>query len=381
MRALIALAVASAGVLPRTAAADEASGTWTGNVELRGNYYLERSTRVLMPAARVNVETPNGIRVRGSYVLDVIASASIAQTGGEEDGVFTELRHGIGQMAVGKKIDTGSAEIDVGIHGTYSTEDDYKSLTYGIGGSVALDEKNTTLSLGVTRVDDTIESNIDAAFEAKLHGMTFGFGLSQLISPVMKFDLIYQLSYLDGFLGNAYRSPLVNARSRPGSSVLMGGLPRPEDPPDTRWRHNLEGQLSWYLPRSWTTIQLYLRGYTDDWGIQAITPEPRIYQQLGEDLVLRVRYRLYAQTRADFASPDGQRYPVGYEGPITNDPKMVRFHSHQIGLRIGYKWSFLSDSFLGFARDMVTDISLDRGWTTSSFDNYWVATVGARLPF
>ena len=377
----LGLVLVASQLSPLRAAADEASGTWTGSAELRGNYYLERSTRVMMPAARVTVDTPNGIRVRGSYVLDVISSASIAQTGGEEDGVFTELRHGIGQMLVGKKIDTGNAELDLSVHGTYSIEDDYKSLVYGIGGSIALFEKNTTLGFGVTRVDDTVESNIDATFEEKFSGMQFGVGLQQLLSPVMKVDLVYQLSYFDGFLGNPYRRALVGARARPGSTQLMGGLPRQELPPDTRWRHNIEGQLAWYLPQTSTTLQFYLRGYTDSWDIQALTPEPRIYQQFG-DFLLRARYRFYTQTRADFAPEEGQTaYPVGYEGPITNDPKMTRFHSHQVGLRLAYKFGVFGDSALDFARDLVVDASVDRGWSTSSFGDYWVASVGARLPW
>jgi hypothetical protein len=367
--------------MPGAARADEASGTWTGNVEVRGNYYLERSTRVMMPAVRVNLETPNGIRARASYVLDVIASASIAQTGGAKDGVFTELRHGIGQMALGKKIDTGNAEIDLAVHGTYSTEDDYKSLTYGIVGSAAVNEKNTTLTLGVTRVDDTVESNIDRTFRGQLGAISFGLGLSQLLSPVLKFDVGYQLQYLEGFLGNPYRRALVGARPRAGSDKLMGGLPKPEDPPDSRWRHNLEGALSWYLPTSATTFQLYLRGYTDSWGIQALTPEPRVYQQIGNNLVLRARYRFYTQTRADFAPEDGQTaYPVDYMGPLTNDPKMVRFHSHQVGLRLTYQLAFLTGWLRGL-RDVAMDVNLDRGWTTSSFDNYWVGSIGARVAF
>lgn len=367
--------------MPGAARADEASGTWTGNFEARGNYYLERSTRVMMPSARVNVEAPNGIRVRASYVLDVIASASIAQTGGASDGVFTELRHGIGQMAIGKKVDTGSTEFDMSVHGTYSTEDDYKSLTYGIFGSAALWDKNTTLSLAVTRVDDTIESNIDPTFREKLGAISFGGGVSQLLSPVLKLDLGYQLQYMEGFLGNPYRRALVGGRARPPSTTLMGGLPKPEDPPDTRWRHNLEAQLAWYLPSTATTIQLYLRGYTDSWDIQALTPEPRIYQQIGQNLVLRMRYRFYTQTRADFAPEDGQtRYPVDYMGPVTNDPKMFRFHSHQIGLRASYRLAFLAGPLSVF-RDTVLDVSLDRGFSTSSFGNYWLGTLGGRVPF
>jgi hypothetical protein len=382
LRALSVPLVAAALLgLASSAQADESSGTWTGNVEARGNYYLERSTRVMMPAVRVNVEAPDGIRVRASYVLDVIASASIAQTGGGKDGVFTELRHGIGQFALGKRIDTGNAEVDLAVHGTYSTENDYKSLTYGIVGSAALNDKNTTLTLGVTRVDDVVENNTDPTFRGKLGAISFGLGLSQLLSPVLKFDAGYQLQYLEGFLGNPYRRALVGGRPRAGSDQLMGGLPKPEDPPDTRWRHNFEGALSWYMPRTATTIQLYMRGYTDSWDIQALTPEPRVYQQFGNDTVLRVRYRFYTQTRADFAPEEGQtRYPVGYEGPVTSDPKMFSFHSQQIGLRLTYRLSALGGALSGL-RDAVLDASLDRGWSTSSFGNYWVGSIGGRVPF
>ncbi|HKP58268.1 MAG TPA: DUF3570 domain-containing protein [Polyangiales bacterium] len=386
-RGLTACCVALLGLcLPLTAAADEVSGTWTGDIELRGNYYLEKSTRVMMPAARVNVEAPNGFRARGGYVLDVISSASIAQTGGEKDGVHTELRHGIGQMLIGKKTDAGSSEVDLAVHATYSTEPDYKSWVYGIFGSVALFEKNTTLSLGLTRVDDTVLSSIDPNFEEGLHATTLGFGLSQLLSPVLKLDVNYQLSYMNGFLANPYRRALVGARPRDGSDRLMGGLPRPEKHPEDRWRNNVEGMLSWYIPASSTAIQLYVRGYVDDWGIKALTPEPRIYQALGNSFSLRVRYRFYTQTRADFAPEDGQTsYPVEflppYDGPLTSDPKMFAFHSHQVGLRLAYVFDFLDDTALSFMRAFVMDVSLDRGWSTSSFGNYWVGTLGGRIPF
>lgn len=385
-RSLLFFGLSVLACLPLTAAADEVTGTWTGDVELRGNYYLERSTRVMMPAARINIEAPNGFRARGGYVLDVISSASIAQTGGEEDGVFTELRHGIGQMLVGKKVDTGAAEVDVAVHATYSTEPDYNSWIYGLYSSVALFEKNTTLTLGLTRVDDTVESSIDPNFEEDLHAMTLGLGFSQLLSPVLKLDINYQLSYMDGYMANPYRRALVGARARPGSDRLMGGVPRPEKHPDERWRHNVEGMLSWYIPASSTAIQLYVRGYTDDWGIQALTPEPRVYQQLGPSLSLRLRYRFYTQDRADFAPADGQvsyppEYGMGYDGPLTSDPKMFRFHSHQVGLRLAYVFDFLDDTALSFMRAFVMDVSLDRGWSTSSFGNYWVGTLGGRIPF
>ena len=44
----------------------------------------------------------------------------------------------------------------------------------------------------------------------------------------------------------------------------------------------------------------------DDWGIGALTPEARIYQEVGEDVTLRVRYRYYNQLRSFFYRPDQQ---------------------------------------------------------------------------
>src|ERR1700759_1228744 len=109
-RALAVVFVMAFGVasLRSVARADEASGRWTGLVEARtANYYWERSTRVVVPSARVTVESPNGIRIHADYLVDVIASASIAQTGGGSDKVYTELRHAIG-TGIGKTVSVGN---------------------------------------------------------------------------------------------------------------------------------------------------------------------------------------------------------------------------------------------------------------------------------
>lgn len=59
-----------------TARADRASGTWTGSVETRGNYYWERSTRVVAPTVAVNLDSPDGVQLHADYLVDVITSAS-----------------------------------------------------------------------------------------------------------------------------------------------------------------------------------------------------------------------------------------------------------------------------------------------------------------
>ncbi|HEX2677541.1 MAG TPA: DUF3570 domain-containing protein, partial [Polyangiales bacterium] len=205
---LLLACAALLGAFALPARADEASGTWTGEVEGRGNYYYERSTRVIVPTIKAGVEAPNGVRLGAEYLVDVISSASIAQTGGGSDGVFTEYRHGVG-LNVGKAFDLGQAQLDFTLHGHYSTEDDYKSRTYGLVSGLTWNDKATTLTLGLTRVDDTVLSNVTPSFEGNLQGLVTSLTLNQVLSPRVTFGIGYQLGVLEGFLSNPYRNALI----------------------------------------------------------------------------------------------------------------------------------------------------------------------------
>lgn len=365
------LAVASLAV------ADEASGTWTGELEGHGSYYYERSTEVWVPTGRLSLEAPNGMRMNVSYLADVIASASVAQTGRpDSDAVHVEVRQGVG-TGFGKAIHIGENELDLSVHAVHSWESDYISWFGGVRAGYLFNQKNTGVSLGITGVHDTIYMNQAGArnFVGHLDGVTFSFGFSQVLSPVLTFGAGYQLVYLGGFLGNPYRVPQI------------GPLPYMEAPPDRRIRHNLEATAAWYIPATRTTLQGFARLYTDSWELHAITPELRIYQELGRDFALRLRGRYYAQTSAYFALEDAAlgMYPPGHMGPITADPKLSEFHSIQLGGRISFALTILESSFLSFVSRGVLDLSFDHQWTTiasSSFGrkNFFMI-LGGRLPF
>jgi hypothetical protein len=360
----LALAAVFMSFAPGSAQADEATGTWTGSIEGRGNYYYERSTRVIVPSAKVKLSAPYGLRFGVDYLVDVISSASIAQTGSEEDAVQTELRQGAG-AEIGKEFDFGNSQLDLGVHGTYSAEDDYKSLIYGLRSILTFNDKNTKLRLSATRVQDEIRSNADPMFDEDLSGMTLATGLEQVLNPVLVLGFGYQFGYLEGFLGNPYRN------------ALIGPLPFREDHPDERFRHTGSARLAFFIPATDTAVHLLYSAYADDWDIAALNPELRIYQQLGPDVILRPRYRFYTQTKAWFQ----RTYPVGWDGPITNDPKMTAFQTHTLGLSFEHRLSWLSGSFLDFARNTWLDVAFDRYWSTSSFGNGVIATAGGRLEF
>jgi hypothetical protein len=355
--------------------ADEASGTWTGELEGHGSYYYERSTEVWVPTGRLSMEAPNGMRVNASYLADVIASASIAQ-GIDSDQVHIEVRQGVG-TGFGKTIHLGENELDLSVNGIYSWESDYFSWFGGVRAGYLFNQKNTGVSLGVTGVHDSIYMNSQQGrtFVDNLDGVTLTFGFSQVVSPVLTFGAGYQFVYLTGFLGNPYRVP------QRGPSPFM------ESPPETRIRHNLEFTASLYSPATRTTFQGFARLYTDSWDLNAITPEVRIYQQLGRDFGLRLRARYYLQGRTFFALEGAElgMYAPGYTGPITADPKLSGFYSIQLGGRISFALTAFERSFLRFFSRGVLDLSFDHQWTTVDSTSFgrrnFFMILGGRLPF
>jgi hypothetical protein len=384
VRIAAAMLVVISACLPARVRADETTGTWTGSIEGRGNYYWERSTRVIVPTVKARLYSPDGYRIGAGYLVDAITSASIAQTGGAKDGLFTELRHSA-NADVGKVFDFTSTQLDLSINGTYSTEPDYKSLIYGFESSLYWNDKNSKATLFGSRVQDRVLSNAMPTFHKDLNGFTTGIDFEQVLNPSMVLSVRYQFGYLWGFLANPYRT------------ALIGPLPHSENHPDNRVRNAVSAHFSWQLPNSNTSLHLLYGAYADSWNIAAINPEIRVYQQIGPDLVLRPRYRFYAQSAAYFERnrcgqelsemssvckdiPPGA-YPVGYTGPVTNDPKMAAFVTHTFGISVDYRLSFLAETVFDFARDASIDIGIDRWLSTSTYGNGIIATVGARMAF
>jgi hypothetical protein len=359
---LVLLTVVGCALIAGPARADEASGTWTGWIEGRGNYYYERSTRVIVPAAKAKLTAPNGLFFGVDYLVDVISSASIAQTGSDEDAVQTELRHGFG-AEFGKEFELDGSQLELGVHGTYSTETDYKSYIYGLRSILSLDERNTRLRFGASRVQDEIRSNSDPMFEDELSGFTLAAGVEQVLNATMLISIGYQFGYLEGFLANPYRMvpPLF-----------------PERHPEERFRHTAGARFTFMVPATDTAFHVLYGAYADSWNIAAVTPELRVYQHFGHDFLVRAHYRFYAQTRAYFQMAV---YPTNWTGYVTNDPKMTAFQTHTFGGALEYRLSFLGGGALDFARNTWLDLSFDRYLSNNAFGNGVIATAGGRLEF
>jgi hypothetical protein len=370
---LLALAVA---LIPAHAGADRASGTWTGLVETRGNYYWERSTRVMAPRASLDLESPTGVRLHADYLVDSITSASIA-AGTQADVAFTEIRHEVG-LGAGYEWDFGDTQLDLGTSIRVSREPDYRSLGAGVTSALSLNERSTVFRFSVFGVRDRVEALIrgfggvagelsDRGLQGHLNAMVTTLVWEQVLSPVLMVQVGYDFGWMWGYLQNPYRL------------VPISGFVEAENHPDRRLRHTLTGRLAYYIRKTRTAVHAIYRTYVDSWNVAAINPEARVYQEVGAFTVLRGRYRHYNQTRSFF-----YREPEDYslDDPyVTADPKMSRFHSHLAGAQVILKLAFLEDSVFHFARHATIDMSFDYIWNTNRFGNGVIAQMGFRMPF
>ncbi len=360
--------------------ADEVSESWTGHVEARGNYYWERSTRVMAPETILRLESPSGVDVDAAYLVDAITSASQA-AGALVDVEFTELRHDVG-LGVGYEFDLGEEQLELRGGARVSKEPDYLSLGANVSAALSLDHRATILRASVATVHDEIRQNFrrgagarpDAsgntsvgAFDENLDGVVLSVGWEQILTPVLTAQVTYEFGYLRGFLANAYRR------------VSVADVLRPENHPSTRRRNTLSGRLIYYVPQSGTGFHALYRAYFDSWDIGAITPEVRVYQEIGRSLSIRARYRHYRQTRAFFyQAPEDY---VAEDVFVTADPKMSRFHSHLGGAQLLVHFDFVRAPAMAWFRGATLDFSFDHIWNTNRFGNGVISTIGLRVPF
>jgi len=375
---LVALPIAALALIASIARADETTGTWTGAVELRGNYYWETSTRVVAPEVRARLDSPEGVRIDAGYLLDAITSASVA-AGVQEDIRFTEVRNQ-GHLGVSREFDLGDTQLRLGTDGRLSHEPDYFATAITAYAALSLNQRSTILSASTTYVHDDVGMVLqgsggtregggrdlsDRGRQGQLEAFTAVLTWNQVLSRVATLVTSYQLVHNWGFLQNPYR------RAR-----LQGG-PAPEVHPNARTRHTLYGRFAYFIPETSTALHLGYRAYIDDWGVGAITPEVRIYQMIGRSAVVRLRWRYYDQVESDFYAPV-------YEGDelyLTADQKMARFSSHMVGAQLRLGLDFLSQTPLSFLERAWLDMSFNYWFQTSGFGNGVLAQVGVRAPF
>lgn len=364
--------------------ADASSGTYTGSIALRGNYYWEESTRVVAPSATATLATPSGVRLDGTYLLDAITSASVA-TGVATDNSFTEKRND-GQVGIGYELDFGSTQLDVSASGRMSKEPDYFSRGVGLTAALSLNERNTVLRFNGYFLHDEVYRIVRMAPPAAqgklmaskpvhiddLDVVSLGFAWDQVLNRQSTLTLGYDLSVLDGFQANAYRVAVRNT-----------GGPKPETHPEQRTRNAPYVWLSHFVLATRTAFRLGYRLYRDNWDLLAHAPDVRIHQEVGPYVELRLRYRYYTQNSSFFYRPGAYQESDKY---VTGDPKMRPFHDQTFGFKVRLSLEFLAATSLSALSRAVIDWSFEYVLSNNTYNNNkyydgFVAQGGVLFPF
>jgi hypothetical protein len=260
-----------------------------------------------------------------------------------------------------------------GVH--FSKEYDYLSL--GVNGSLARDfnQKNTTLSVGLSYQFDSIDpvggtperlgsisvlnslsdydlydayvdedrgDNDSGNAEFDDHENHYGsrdgaqdkdtidvlFGLTQIINrrTIMQFN--YGMSVSDGYLNDPYK--LVSVVNNQGTvqDTLF------ESRPDSRTKHNVYWQTKYAMDSG--VVDLSYRFATDDWDIQSHTLESRLRYNLSDNSYIQPHLRYYQQSAAEFYQPfllSDQPLPTY----ASADYRLGDMDAYTVGLKYGQK--------------------------------------------
>lgn len=249
--------------------------------------------------------------------------------------------------------------------GYLSTEHDYQSL--GVNGSLSryLNQKNTTLTVGLNLSADSIKpegglpvgqsrmatygsGSFDADFAASREGSSDNkqvldllFGVTQVIDRNTLMQLNYSLSSSSGYLTDPYKivSVIDDTAANYGGNYAdgLGNVYLYEERPDARLKHALFWQGKRQLQNG-DIVDLSYRFMFDDWGITSHTLDLRYRWDLGQHY-LEPQLRWYTQSAADFY----QRYLTtsNYQSQeeVSADYRLGDMNAWTVGLKYGYRMS------------------------------------------
>jgi hypothetical protein len=212
-------------------------------------------------------------------------------------------------------------------------------------------------------------------FECYLQSYFGGVGYTQIVSPVFIVQASVEAGYLTGFQANLYRSV-------PGHGY--------EVVPDTRMRLAVAPRAAYYFPSTGSGVQLHYRYYRDTWSVDSHTVEGRFYQELTDNLELRLSFRQYFQMPADFwcdwmtavqsvsrscYGPDARYYP--------GDPKLAPVRTSMPEVRLSWEAASLRDTpFFGWFAAGTFEISYARYIkSTASLGDAHLVQVGYSIPY
>jgi hypothetical protein len=307
--------------------------------------------------------------VQGDLFLDSQLRPLALDALGSILGVDSQLVHTLssaspetrrqGSFRLGHDWDDTGAELGAGV----SVEDDYRSIFGNLGGRLDLDQKQTTLRLGVGLAHSETQAMLDhdavpyidvSAFESQIESspstgdrelhdartdFSLDLGATRILSRNSVVEASVSLTRSRGYLGNPYKvvevgfiDPAEQFLAPPGGyyARVRALLERR---PDERDQLGVSARFSQYVESFDASLNLGYRFFADDWGIHAHTLEASWAQPLGSGWLVVPRVRFYSQDSADFYMPyllSSQAFQTIVTDPDTGDVVSITPFDHSL---------------------------------------------------
>lgn len=275
--------LAAALLLPLTPPAQAASPPERAQLSFKYLDYFDYQAdqdriRVKTPALLFLTPLSESWAVNASYVSDSISGASPRYYTYDSRGSFsnlTDLRRAV-DVGISKYFPRGSLTLGA----NYSHESDYLSRGFSVQGTLASDDNNTTLNLGISVSNDRINPSNEIVIDARKHVTDWIVGLTQVLTPqdIVQMNLGYSVG--NGYFDDPYKAFDVRPDHKERGTVLV------------KWNHHFSSLN--------LTSHASYRFYSDTFGIDAHTLQLELVQPWSDGWSFSPLLRLYAQTAADF---------------------------------------------------------------------------------
>jgi len=258
-----------------------------------------------------------------------------------------------------------------GVGGYLSKEHDYQSL--GVNGSLSryLNQKNTTLTLGLNLSSDTINpeggvptglvqvplNNSSNEFTQRADSDSKSlvdavFGVTQIINrkTIMQFN--YALSTSSGYLTDPYKIISViddTAGANFGDNFQSSGrnLYLYEKRPDSRLKQSLYWQTKYQFDND-DILDVSYRYMFDDWGVNSHTIDAK-YRFRFDNQYLEPQLRWYTQSKADFYHRYLNSSDYTSSEFASADYRLGDLDTYTIGLKYGYQFADETELYTRFS--------------------------------
>jgi hypothetical protein len=301
------------------------------------NYYTDNDgNSIVTPLANIEGTVAKIVTLHAHAAYDIMSCASVdVVTAASPKGYFQEVRQ---EYEAGASVRLDLTTLSASA--TYSRENDYSSISVGLGGATELFQRNTTLTFGYGFTNSHVGRSGDPNFDERLDSHTLTASVSQLLTKRLIAQAGWFLNYSDGFQQSPYRAvPLVD------------GTYTTESAPGTRVRNSAVARLRGALSPKWFLAGDY-RLYFDTWGMLAHTVQAVLSQTPVAWFDWRLRARFYAQSGVDFYQDTYDRL----RKHMTADRELGPFIGITGGIKLGFNVTSMPET-VALAFDLKADVT------------------------